>query len=293
MFTQESFYTIEKTYHEMLDASRFKMRRISLWVIFGVIVSGVLIYNILSMVNAFESSNEVLGLVGFVGFVLVFPIVAFVMSYSYKSSKIYYNYIYKEVIEHINQMEGTFYQYTGKKKYDKAHREIIKEGGLYPAASVSVDNQIFGYSSEQYPFNMYQLRDISSNGQSSTIHFDGIYIVLKQPVASMFQIRTNGRPHQKEVKYKKIDKIDKISIYKPEDEQMALTDQKYLDIVKKLMYDENIRSVDISSNLSELHLGIQYKKYPNKKIKELDLNAINSIVKYYMDIFRIIDSLES
>ena len=293
MFTEYELNRISTIFDEMLNTSRKKMRKKSLIFMSIIVILSILVFYILIKVNAFESYNDriwyfVLSIIFF-----LIPFIAFIVSYHYRDAEIFYNYVYKEVIEHINHHTGTFYQYKGKEKNSKLYRDMIKEGGLYPAASIYALNRITGYSKAQYPFEMYQLRVVSSNGQSSMVHFDGIYIVLKLPIASMFQIRTNGRPHQKEVKLRKIDKIDKISIYKPEDEQMAIADQKYLAILKKLMDDENICFVDIASNLSNLHLGIQYKKQPNKKIKELDYDAMNSIVKYYMDIFAIIDSLES
>lgn len=194
------------------------------------------------------------------------------------TSKTQISFLNNEVINLYNNEEGTFIKYEIK---PKINREFNEKMGLFTkAANVYVKYMISGDSANHHNFNIMNCRLISSNGQNSTVHFDGFYIIINAKTSSTFQLRTKGKPRLKGAKFVKLDRTEPLSFLLEEDPNNYI-ETKYYDMFDSIKSNIDCKALYISSNKEQFHIGI----IPKEKLKfpsELDYETF----KEYSDRMR-------
>jgi hypothetical protein len=288
MYTQYEFEMIKKEFNERQNSRRKKLKKI--WGILLFSFSVILIIGII-LFQIYASDDEIAWI-----FYIFFGITVLIMSfgllasYTYVSSKPYFEYIFPNIIQRINDEEGLFLTYQSYLKLDKTFNE---KGGLFTRyASLSTKRCVKGYDSDQHEFRICDVLMTTSSGNSQVTHFDGSYLYLEKEGQTELQIRTTGSPKLKGVKYKKIDNESTLKIYKPLDQELQTIDYKYLDFMETIKKDERYRHLYLSINKEGMHLALWYKKHPLRKKKPLSINIMNQYQKDFMDEINYVYKLE-
>lgn len=219
----------------------------------------------------------------------VITLLGTLVSLNYTSEKPFFTTLYPDIIEKINQDDGVYLQYES---YPKDTKETIISGGLFTRyASVKTRRHVSGYTSDQLKFDVFDTTLTTSNGNSQTTHFNGMYFVLHSHARTILQLRSNGRPKRKGIKYEKISTFDALKGYKLEGEQVNNTDQMFYRFMTALKHKESIKYVYLSVLNDEIHLGLWYRKRPIKKVKKLSLQACNHYYDYFKSEIALINEL--
>jgi len=185
--------------------------------------------------------------------------------------------VYKHLIEHINRDFGLNYEFTSYEKNNKAQIENFLQSGLFSRSSIFVKFHIKGYTDNQYPFDLYNVRFVQSNGQSTTVPFDGIYSSIKTADQTTLQIRTKGKPYVKGVKFNKVEEKNYYTVFKPKDQMLNDVDKKYMELFKNLFNQNTMKDMYISVVDQKVVLAIKYHEDPFKKPKAFNLDILNQI----------------
>ncbi|AIO18523.1 hypothetical protein KQ51_00643 [Candidatus Izimaplasma bacterium HR1] len=184
----------------------------------------------------------------------------------------------KEVINLYNYENSTNFDYLDK---IKVRNNFNKEMGLFTRlASVSTRFQIIGED-----INIMNCTLVTSNGKSSTVHFDGIYMIYKKMCSKTFQLRTKGRPKLKGVKFSK-QEGELYSEFVPF-ESNEIIDSYYINI-----FESSLNSIELSkkkvylgSNLKEIHFGYHPPKF--MKYDEFTYEVFKEYYKYFSNILNL------
>jgi len=223
------------------------------------------------------------------GIALLTTLIGFLVSFKYVSEKPFFNYLYKNVYEYINQTEDLFLEYSA---YVKTKKEFNKSGGLFTRfCNVKVRRYVKGYNEDQEPFDIYDTTLTTSNGKSQQVHFDGTYYVFKKALHTNVQIRTNGSPKLKGIKFNKVESISECKVYKIENEEINNTDYQLIDLYNRIKMSDNVKRVYIGVYNQEVHVAIWYRKYPARKLKSMTVDSLNQVLQYFMSELDLIKQL--
>lgn len=211
-------------------------------------------------------------------FYVLFILCAYAFS-RYIYEKPFVEIVYPALIDQINVDEGQTYTYASYEKNNKAQINHFYKTGLFPRCAAFVKFHVSGFTKDQNPFDLYDVRLVQSNGQSTTVHFDGLLRVVKVAYDTNIQIRTQGKPHVKGVKYLKIDKLDELVIFKPEGQTLGEVDQSLIDLFKQIYDPNTMKHMYLSANHQQLALAIRYKKHPLVKPKKFDMTIVNQYLE--------------
>ncbi len=223
------------------------------------------------------------------GIIIVVLIVGVLISKYGISEKPAFEYVYPEIYKKINFDEGLFLEYT---PYEKIKHTFNKEGGLYNRFSrVSTKRHVKGFMSDQIEFDIYDATLTTSNGKSQTVHFNGVYLIVKVNTNSYLQVRTKSSPKLKGIKFNRQKEIEDIKVFTEDEKQLLNTDYQYINFVKKLLSYEEYKHIELSVIPNELHLGLTYIKHPARKQKDLTFEKINNIMNYFKNEIYLVESL--
>jgi hypothetical protein len=273
-----------------------KKRQTTMAVIWGVsfvMFTGLLTY--LLFLHDFEGAESQGAKIAAYTFPIVFmvgSVIGFVTSFNFVSEKPFIQHVFKSVIENINEEENTFYTFESYIKNSKERIKLIHDSGIFPSAAVFTNYEVTGYTKEQNKFTLYDLRLVSSNGQSTSVHHDGLLFEMDTLLQKTLQIRTQGKPYVKGVKYEKQQQVDRFSIYKPREDQNHHHDEQFLQFMQNEFNDQNIKQVYLSVNNNKIYLAISFKKHPGRKQKSLNADSIKNIETFFHKQFALINQLE-
>lgn len=161
-----------------------------------------------------------------------------------------------EAINQYNSEHETNVTYTYNPKNSKTFNENM---GLFTRySSASIKYQIKLDSKTKLIFTTIQ----TNSGNSNQIHFSGIYLIFDEEGYTNFQVRTNGKPHQKGKKFIKEERED-IKLFKLENEDRIRFN--YNAVLSKL---EEYKKKYIASNGAEVHIAFSKFKttYKHKNV---------------------------
>ncbi len=289
MFTTNEF---ERINNEFKEVNRSKQKQLK--TIWGTLLgSVVLIVGILVFLfpDLLEDRDTVWILPTYGGVLFVVTLVGFIISNNYLSEKPFFEFLYPQVINKLNMSDGHNFEYTA---FEKGGKEFNKRGGLFTGfASVKIKRHISGVSEQNHSFDIYDCTMITSSGNSQQTHFNGVYFILKKDINTTLQIRTNGSPKKKGIKYDKHKDIDDIKVYSEQGKTLMNIDHSYLNFMRKLRENENYNKVFLSIVNNEVHLGIWYKKHPARRHKSIDLNTLNQMIKYFQSEYKLINEIDN
>ncbi|GEM_PF-616468 len=289
MYTNSEFTHIKKTYLSEVRIRNVKL--FNIWLaIFSVFVIGFgILFVLVPDILTIDPWNWLIPVYGFIPALIVFLIT--ITIYKYVSEIPAFNYLYSEIYKKINIDESLFIKYE---PYLKEKQDFNIKGGLYTRyASAKIKRKVSGQTMNRHDFTIYDTTIVSSNGQSSTTHFNGIYYQIKTNTNTYFQVRTHGTPKMKGIKYIKKPEYQDIRVFVREGLQLNSELNAYIKFVRKYKDKFEIRAFDLSVIPGETHLGIWYKKHPARKQKNLSLDKINEIYKYFLEELDFADQIIS
>jgi hypothetical protein len=199
--------------------------------------------------------------------------------------------VFPKIVTKINDEEGLYLSYEAYPKLDKSFNE---EGGLFPkGVSISCKKVINGFSKEQDTYQIIDCSMTTSTGNNQVTHFYGTYIYLKKASQTELQIRTNGSPKNKTVKYVKLNEVESLKIYKPIGNELLEIDQRNIGFVNGLKRSETFRHLYLSMNKESIHLALWYKKNPLRKKKQFTLEVLNDYLKSLNYELNLVKELEN
>ena len=225
------------------------------------------------------------------GMILVILIIGILVSKYGISEKPTFEYLYPEIYKKINFDEGLFLEYVS---YEKIKKTFNKEGGLFNRfANVATKRHIKGYSSNQIEFDIFDTVLTTSSGKSQTVHFNGIYYIIKVNTNSYLQVRTKSSPKLKGVKFDRQKEIEDIRVFTETERQLLNTDYQYINFIKKLLAYDVYKHIELSIIPNEVHLALTYRKHPVRKQKDLTFEKVNWIMSHFKDELNLVESLTS
>jgi hypothetical protein len=287
MFSKSEYERLSSQFNHSQKQRSAKLIKIwKRWLLLSIILLALSIGLLLS-----EIINDTVSLVAIIFFSVatIVTLLGTLVSLNYTSEKPYYSVLFSEIIEKINQDDGVYIQYES---YPKDTKELIVRGGLFTRyASVNTKRHMSGFTSEQLKYDIFETVLTTSNGNSQTTHFNGVYFVINNHTKTTLQLRSNGRPKRKGVKYEKVSNFDIIKGYKLVGEHVNNTDQMFYQFMTKLKQKDSIKYVYLSVLNDETHLGIWYRKRPTKKVKKLSIQACNDYYNYFKSEIALINEL--
>lgn len=287
MFSSSEFERINDEFKQIQKQKKQKLQKG--WSIFLLLTIILIIGFIVIFPKQFNSGETAWILPTYGGMLLLTTILGLLISSNSVSVKPYYTFLYDEIYNKINMHEGMSLNY---KSYDKEARGFNKVGGLFTrGASVNVKRHIEGDSADHHHFNIYECSLVTSNGKNSQTHFNGVYFVLNKSINTSLQIRTNGSPKLKGVKFDKQDEFEDIRVYKEKDQSMLNIDYLFVTYMNKLAMNEEYKKVFLSIVDGQIHLGIWYKNIPTKKQKNLTIESYNKLAAYFISEYQLLTEL--
>ncbi len=287
MYTIGEFERINEEFIIRQNSRKQTLKKI--WgtlLIVTIIICGVLIF---LFPGQFENEGTVWIMPVYGGMAFLASLIGFLVTLQFLSEKPFFEYLYEEVVSKINMNEGLFLEYSS---YDKVSKEFNTTGGLFTRmASVKSRRQVQGVTSDQYHFSIYDCTMTTSSGKSQQTHFDGVYFVLKKKFNTSLQVRSNGSPKLKGIKFAKLDEYTGIKVYKQPHEEISNLDYKLIHYVENLLLDPIYKRVYLSVIEGELHLALWYKKHPARKLKSLSVDSLNSVYSYLLSEVKQINDL--
>jgi len=277
MFYEHEYNIIKSAFEQAQNKKRKVF--VTLSIIFETLASAAMVFSYVKLKQdqGFEDFiPEVVYISVSVASILVLSWLVFIFSKKI-FEKPFVEIVYKHLIEHINSDLGLNYAFSAYEKNNKEQIEKFLESGLFSRSSAFVKFHIKGYTDKQYPFDLYNVRLVQSNGQSTTIPFEGIYSIIKTTDQTTLQIRTKGKPYVKGLKFNKVEVKNYFTVFKPKDEELNDIDRKYMDIFKDLFNQNTIKDMYMSVINQKVVLAIKYQEDPFKKPKTFNLDVLNQI----------------
>lgn len=211
------------------------------------------------------------------------------ISFNYISEKPTFMYLYDEIYDKINNQEGFFLEYIA---YDKENKSFNKNGGLFPRnASIYTRRHVSGFSDESIVFNIFDTTIKTSTGNGEQIHFNGIYYILDKKINTSIQIRTNGSPKFKGIKFNRLDDFKDLRVYKKEEEVMMNIDHILLNFMKELLEKKIYVKLYLSVVENQIHLALWNVSHPARKQKVVTESSVKAITEYFMSELALVNEI--
>jgi len=287
MFSTSEYSSINNEFMILQNKRQKKLAKI--W---GAIL-GLTITVIIALIIIFPKQFEIPGVAWILptygGILLVTALIGVIVSFVYLSEKPFFEYLYKEVYKKINSSEGFFFNYES---YEPIKPTFNKEGGIFTKyATVKVKRHIKGDTEEQHQFNIYDCTMITSNGKNNQTIFNGIYFTLNKQFGTSLQLRTNGSPKLKGVKFTRQTEFENIKVYKEQDKLMSNVDHLLIRYFNKLKENSNYKRIYLSVINNEIHIAISYKIHPARTKKEITNQTLNDLANYFLSEYNMMNEL--
>jgi hypothetical protein len=271
-----------------------KARQKSLKKIWGILLLFSLVVCATMIVifpNQFDNGETAWILPTYGGMFVISFLGGFLVSFNLKSEKPFFTFLYKEMYKKINLDEGLFLEYDS---YSKINKDFNIDGGLFTRnAKPTVKRHLKGVSKEENQFNIYDCTLTTSNGNSQTTHFNGVYISIDKQLNTSIQVRTNGSPKRKGIKYDKVEEITDFKVYKEQTEHMTNLDYSLVQFMTRLKQDFMYKKIYLSVNNNKISLALWYKKHPARKMSAVNMTQMNEVYRYFLSELELIDTLDS
>ena len=287
MFTMSEYGRINDEFTRLQNERKSTLKKV--WGTILLLVIGIIVLFIALFPNQFSYGETAWILPTYGGMGLVVALIGFLVSMSFMSEKPFMEYLYDQVINKINMDEGLFLDY---KAYDKEVEKFNKTGGLFTKyASVKVRRHIKGATEEHHSFNIYDCTMTTSNGKNQQTHFDGMYFVLNKRISSTLQVRANGSPKLKGVKFKRFPEFEHMKVYKEEGHEITNLDQQFLGYAERLSQRIEYKRVYLAIVDGEIHLALWYRKHPTRKHKGISMEMLNKAYEHFLGEYKMIGEL--
>jgi len=289
MFTATEFKRIHREFKEVQLKRRLKLQKV--WGTLLVITILILVLFIVLFPNQFQNPTTAWILPTYGGMVFLIVLIGFLVSNKFLSEKPFFDDLFPQVYNKINITEGMAFDY---KAYDNEDKEFNKMGGLFTRfASVKIKRHVEGKTEEQHRFNIYDCKMTTSNGKNQQTHFDGIYFILEKNVNTSLQVRTNGSPKLKGIKFDKQPEFDEIRVYKETEQTMRSVDNQFVRFVSDLARNPEYKRVYLSIVEGQIHLALWYKNHPARKQKIMTVETLNNLYIFFLNEYKLLSDIDN
>lgn len=272
-------------YNKMVKARTKKISTIWSYIFLGFIVVMIILPMIPNFLN--KGPGWVLYII-YGGLVFVGLSIALLISIFSISNVPAFEYLYRTVYNKINQERDTFYKYE---YFEKGDFTFNSRGGIFPrSCRYKINRHVSGISPEGNKFDIYDVALITGSGKNQSTHFSGMYYVTKQSNNTNFQLRTNGKPHLKGVKFERFNDFTNIKVYIEEEKNMTNIEHKFMSTVDRLTRNLNAKKIYLSLTKDEIHLAVVPKVHIRKQYN-LSIDKMNKLYNAFLDEVRVIDEL--
>ncbi len=219
------------------------------------------------------------------GILMVVLLIYLMFSYGTGSSKAFYEFTVKKVIDKYNFHMELNLKYSTDKKTKFPHNNNSGIFSRYCRPNIRM--YIKGRTVEDKEFELYELALISGNGKNQTTHMNGVYIVLGNNTKVIEQVRTNGRPHLKGTNYSRIetDTDYEYRVYLKEDMVERDLNENYKDLFSRVMRDSVKQKGYLSVIENETHFAIHpFKLNKYRKLTLENLNIVYDKIKWLIEL---------
>lgn len=208
-------------------------------------------------------------------------------SFGTGSSKAFYEFAVKKVIDKLNLNMDLGLQYSSNKKTDFSFN---KKGGIFSRHCRSrVRMHIYGTSPHGVYFDLFELTLTTGSGNSQKTHLNGIYIVLENNLNTYQQVRTHGKPHLKGTEYTKLEEGYEYHVYLKEGLSQSSTNEGYINAFTRLMDGLEKQKGYLSVIENETHFALHpIKLY---KYRKLSLDNLNIVYDKIKELIELVDKL--
>jgi len=272
-------------YSKMVKARTKKISTIWSYVFLGFLVVMI----VLPMIPDFldKEPGWVLYIV-YGGLVFIGLSIALIISIFSISDKPAFEYLYRMVYDKINQERDTYYKYE---YFEKEDFKFNSRGGIFSRfCRYKIRRHISGTSPEGNKFDIYDVTLITGSGKNQRTHFSGMYYVTRQSNNTNFQLRTNGKPHLKGVKFERFNDFTNIRVFIDEGKNMTNVEHKYMSTVDRLTRNLGAKKIYLSLTEDEVHLAAVPKVHIRKQYN-LSIDKMNKIYNDFLDEIKVIDDL--
>ena len=226
-------------------------------------------------------------IIGLVSFIIT--LILFLVFKTQLKNRILYDVIYPRAVSLFNQEHDRTFQFEFKPKLEKTFNQDM---GLFTKyASVSSTYKMTSQTDQGTDITIQACRLVTSNGKSSTLHFDGVYLILPISGIPYQQLRTDGKPRLKDVSFARLEDYPDDKLYVQEDQIARGVHPFLMQVFEELPDQFELKRHYIASNKSEVHLALWLRKKPTmpKAItsEELDrvVNPLHHVMQYALQLF--------
>lgn len=285
MYIHEECEATCKEYKKMVKERSAKNQKIWTLILVGFVV---VLVSVALFTKILENETGLILYFVYGGMILVGLIVAVFISFLTISEKPAFRYLYKEIYDKINLEKGVFYEYTS---YEKGDWDFNKIGGIFSKfCRVSLRRHLKGTSPNYNSFDIFDTILITGSGKNKHVHLNGMYFVVKKSNPTLFQVRTNGKPHLKGIKYDRVEDIEEYKVYLEEGKTMSNIEHKFMETVTRLKRNLKAKKVYLSVTHNEIHFAY-VPKVPIRKQYNISILQMNEVYNDFLDEIRFIDEL--
>ena len=269
MYMHSECEAVCKEYSKMVKNRSRRATKIWGYIFVGylfIMITLLFVPNLLDSDDAIEL-YVILGGFAFVGLTIALGLSVFMISEIPA-----FEYLYREIYTKLNQERGTFYKYEA---FEKDKFEFNKRGGIFPRlCQIEAKRHVTGTTSAKNEFDIFDVNCVTGTGKHRHEHFRGIYFIVKQKNSSLFQVRSDSRPHLKGVKFMRIKDTSNFKVYLDATKHMSNTEYKYIETVTRLKRNLKAKKVYLSITSDEIHFGyvpkVQIRKQYDLSVKRLN-----------------------
>ncbi len=279
MFSESEYEYILNEYTAIHNEKMKKHKIISLLLMIGLLAIVSLLY-VLGLTS--EDPWNILIPV-YSGIIFIGLLIYLLFSYGTGSSKAFYEFVVRKVMEKINFHMELDLKYSTNKKTEFLFN---KSSGIFSRFCRSnVRMHIKGSSLEDKQFELFELTLITGNGKNQHTHLNGIYIVLSNETNILEQVRTHGKPHLKGTNFQKIESDFRYRVYLNEDLDERDLNEKYIDMFSRVMDDSVKQKGYLSVIENETHFALHpFKLYKYRKLTLENINIVYDKIKLLIEL---------
>lgn len=279
-----SYDTLTQRLNEVYSEKSLYYNKVVLYLcLFYVVCNGVFAYLLYI--------NDLLHII-YIPFIVLVALVLLTLAISkgVLNSNIRKEHLNKEIINLYNFTEGANVKYEVKPEYNKKYNAEMALFVRY--ASPTCKYKISDDDPEKLNYEILRGTLVTSNGKSSTVHFDGHYLIINKQTNRDFHIKhRKSRTNRKELKFYNIHD-EEHHIYlsekdydRKEKRVIRPLDSQFLSLYSytKEVFDTD--KISIGSNQNEIHVAISDKikfKFP----KEFNYDNVKNYYDDFTDIIR-------
>lgn len=160
-----------------------------------------------------------------------------------------------EILQIYNANNGTNYTYESKPKILKTFNV---EMGLFVKYAGVNTKYIIKDQNHPYPFEIMNCSLITSNGKSSTVHFDGIYVIFNIPNIPTQHLLSRGKPHLSGIKMIQEEGYEE-KVFTPLEHPEIKINPILYGIFQDLPQKFELKAHYVASNNTEVHMAFTPK----------------------------------